>query len=119
MIKIVVEDYVQHISGYRFKLVYDPEIIFGDGLQYQNRISLEFNFAYHWHPLIPSVMKVGESEYAEKDLLWNADLVLKHGFKTFVDSMVKQSAGRVSRLDNVILNVTVIFLSTENFLLFC
>ena len=47
MIKIVVEDYVQHISGYRFKLVYDPEIVFGDDLQYQNRISLEFNFAYH------------------------------------------------------------------------
>jgi len=95
MIKIVVEDYVQHISGYRFKLVYDPEIVFGDGLQYQNRISLEFNFAYHWHPLIPSVMKIGETEYTEKDVMWKPEIVLEHGFSTFVDSMVKQSAGRV------------------------
>ena len=100
MIKIVVEDYVQHISGYRFKLVYDPEIVFGDGLQYQNRISLEFNFAYHWHPLIPSAMKIGETEYSEKDVMWKPEIVLKHGFNTFVDSMVKQSAGRVSHFYN-------------------
>ena len=95
-IKIVIEDYVQHISGYHFKLVYNPEVVFGQNLQYQNRISLEFNHAYHWHPLVPSVLKVEDTDYTIKNILYKPEMVLKHGFKNFVEAMAKQPAGRVS-----------------------
>eukprot|EP00111_Clytia_hemisphaerica_P016397 TCONS_00048548-protein len=94
-IKIVVEDYVQHISGYHFKLVYDPEVAFGKNLQYQNRISMEFNHAYHWHPLVPSVLTVEDSEYTVKDILFKPGMVLKHGFKNMLEGMTTLPAGRV------------------------
>jgi len=94
-IKIVIEDYVQKISGYGFKLIYDPESIHNTPIQFQNRISLEFNHAYHWHPLIPSVLKVEDSEYKIKDVLYKPQVVLKHGLKKFVDALVKQPSGRV------------------------
>ena len=92
----MVEDYVQHISGYDFKLIYDPEVAFGKNLQYQNRISLEFNHAYHWHPLVPSVLTVEDSEYTVKDILFKPGMVLKHGFKNMVEAMTTLPAGRVS-----------------------
>lgn len=95
LIKIVIEDYVQHISGYHFKLVYNPEIVFGKPLQYQNRISLEFNHAYHWHPLIPSELTVDGTTYQTKDTLWKPEILLNHSFKNFVEAMVKSPAGRV------------------------
>ena len=59
-IKIVIEDYVQHLSRYHFKLTFDPELLFGHPFQYQNRIALEFNHLYHWHPLMPDNFVIGE-----------------------------------------------------------
>lgn len=37
-IKIVIEDYVQHLSLYHFKLSFQPELLFDQPFQYQNRI---------------------------------------------------------------------------------
>nr|XP_009688184.1 PREDICTED: prostaglandin G/H synthase 1 [Struthio camelus australis] len=52
-IKIVIEDYVQHLSGYFLSLKFDPELLFGVQFQYRNRIAVEFNQLYHWHGLMP------------------------------------------------------------------
>ncbi len=49
--KIVVEEYVQHISGYRFKLLWECDLL-QDQIQNQNRIHYEFNVLYHWHQLV-------------------------------------------------------------------
>ncbi|XP_010187005.1 PREDICTED: prostaglandin G/H synthase 2 isoform X2 [Mesitornis unicolor] len=57
-IKIVIEDYVQHLSGYHFKLKFDPELLFNQRFQYQNRIAAEFNTLYHWHPLLPDTFQI-------------------------------------------------------------
>ena len=45
-IKIVIEEYVQHLAGYNIKLIYKPELLFGRPFQYQNKISAEFNLLY-------------------------------------------------------------------------
>ena len=47
-IKIVVEEYVQHLSGYNFKLAFKPQLLFGRPFQYQNKISAEFNLLYRY-----------------------------------------------------------------------
>lgn len=93
-IKIVIEDYVQHLSGYNYKLVYNPEILFGEAFQYQNRISVEFNHLYHWHPLMPSTIEIGDTNYTMRDIVYDPSLVLRHGFKELVDSISRQPAGR-------------------------
>ncbi|XP_061094136.1 prostaglandin G/H synthase 2 [Conger conger] len=95
-IKIVIEDYVQHLSGYHFKLKFDPELLFNQRFQYQNRISSEFNTLYHWHPLMPDAFHIQEQVYSYKQFLFNNSVVMNHGIHNLVESFTKQIAGRVA-----------------------
>lgn len=103
-IKIVIEDYVQHLSNYLYKLSFNPELLFGEEHQYSNRITAEFNHMYHWHPLMPDNFNISGSEYTVKDFLFRPDIVIKHGMRDFVDGLVHQRAGAVSIADCFLLN---------------
>ncbi|CAC5373048.1 PTGS2 [Mytilus coruscus] len=92
-IKIVIEEYVQHLSNYNFQLMFKPDLLFGENFQYQARASVEFNHLYFWHPLMPDEFIIGETNYTLSDILVNPGLVIKHGMATFVDSLSKQNAG--------------------------
>lgn len=94
-IKIVIEDYVQHLSGYHFKLKFDPELLFNQKFQYQNRIAAEFNTLYHWHPLLPDTFQIHDQEYTFQQFLYNNSIMLEHGLSHMIKSFSKQSAGRV------------------------
>ncbi|CAG11618.1 unnamed protein product, partial [Tetraodon nigroviridis] len=100
-IKIVIEDYVQHLSGYHFKLKFDPELLFKERFQYQNRIASEFNTLYHWHPLMPDSFHIEEKEYSYKEFVFNNSVVTRHGISHLVESFTKQLAGRVAGGRNV------------------
>ncbi|XP_041126949.1 prostaglandin G/H synthase 2-like [Polyodon spathula] len=100
-IKIVIEDYVQHLSGYHFKLKFDPELLFNKQFQYQNRIAAEFNTLYHWHPLMPDSFFIQDKEYSYQQFLFNNSLVKEHGISHLVESFTKQIAGRVAGGRNV------------------
>lgn len=95
-IKIVIEDYVQHLASYKLYLRYKPELMFGDTFQYDNRIHLEFNHLYHWHPFNPDEFDIQGTKYTMDDFLFNAEPVVKHGMKDFVDSLSKGLAGRMA-----------------------
>uniref|UniRef100_A0AAQ5ZE30 Prostaglandin G/H synthase 2 n=1 Tax=Amphiprion ocellaris TaxID=80972 RepID=A0AAQ5ZE30_AMPOC len=100
-IKIVIEDYVQHLSGYHFKLKFDPELLFNQRFQYQNRIASEFNTLYHWHPLMPDSFHIEETDYSYKQFVFNTSVVTEHGISNLVESFSKQIAGRVAGGRNV------------------
>ncbi|XP_006009312.1 prostaglandin G/H synthase 2 isoform X2 [Latimeria chalumnae] len=100
-IKIVIEDYVQHLSGYHFKLKFDPELLFHQQFQYQNRIAAEFNTLYHWHPLMPDSFLIQGKEYGYHQFLFNNSIVTEHGIRNLVESFSKQIAGRVAGGRNV------------------
>ncbi|XP_015280477.1 PREDICTED: prostaglandin G/H synthase 2 [Gekko japonicus] len=100
-IKIVIEDYVQHLSGYHFKLKFDPELLFNQRFQYQNRIAAEFNTLYHWHPLLPDTFQIQDQEYTYQQFLYNNSIMLEHGLSQMVTSFSKQRAGRVAGGRNV------------------
>ncbi|XP_075384582.1 prostaglandin G/H synthase 2 [Tenrec ecaudatus] len=100
-IKIVIEDYVQHLSGYHFKLKFDPELLFNQHFQYQNRIASEFNTLYHWHSLLPDAFQINNQEYSFQQFMYNNSVLLEHGLTHFVESFTKQIAGRVAGGRNV------------------
>ncbi|XP_008070969.1 prostaglandin G/H synthase 2 [Carlito syrichta] len=104
-IKIVIEDYVQHLSGYHFKLKFDPELLFSQQFQYQNRIAAEFNTLYHWHPLLPDTFQIDDQKYNYQQFLYNNSILLEHGVTQFVESFTRQIAGRVAGGRNVPLAV--------------
>uniref|UniRef100_A0A3B3TA69 Prostaglandin G/H synthase 2 n=2 Tax=Paramormyrops kingsleyae TaxID=1676925 RepID=A0A3B3TA69_9TELE len=100
-IKIVIEDYVQHLSGYHFKLKFDPELLFKERFQYQNRIASEFNTLYHWHPLMPDAFHIQDQVYSYKQFTFNNSLLMEHGVNSLVESFTKQVSGRVAGGRNV------------------
>lgn len=95
-IKIVIEEYVQHLSGYHLKLKFDPELLFNQRFQYQNRIASEFNTLYHWHPLMPDTFHIQQQVYAYPQFFFNNSIVTEHGISNMVEAFTKQIAGRVA-----------------------
>jgi prostaglandin-endoperoxide synthase 2 len=53
LIKIVVEEYINHISPYYFKLRADPSVCWHADWYRANWIAVEFNLLYRWHSLVP------------------------------------------------------------------
>ncbi|XP_039264230.2 prostaglandin G/H synthase 2-like [Styela clava] len=92
-IKIVVEEYVQHLSGFHFKLIYDPEIVMGQ-LSYHNQIHQEFHAIYHWHPMIPDYLEVRGKHYKIRELLFNPKPFVEAGLGNLLSDLHKQFSGR-------------------------
>ena len=95
LIKIVIEDYVQHISNYNFKLMFRPEIVHWQQHRYTYATPVEFAHMYHWHPLMPETFNISGTNYEFKDYVYHSELVVKHGMRAFVDALSRQIAGKV------------------------
>ncbi|MGY2051435.1 peroxidase family protein [Methylobacterium sp. JK268] len=53
LIKVVVEEYINHISPYWFRLLADPTPCYRAVWNRENWIPVEFNLLYRWHSLVP------------------------------------------------------------------
>lgn len=94
-IRIVIEDYVQHLSGYHLKLKFDPTLLFSTQFQYQNRIALEFNQLYHWHPLMPDSFFIDGTKIPYTDFMFNTSMLMYYGVEKLVQAFSTQPAGQV------------------------
>uniref|UniRef100_A0A8C5XA09 Prostaglandin-endoperoxide synthase 1 n=1 Tax=Malurus cyaneus samueli TaxID=2593467 RepID=A0A8C5XA09_9PASS len=104
-IKIVIEDYVQHLSGYYLSLKFDPELLFGYQFQYRNRIAVEFNQLYHWHGLMPDSFIIQGQEYSYKQFIYNTSMLMDYGVEALVESFSKQKAGRIGGIQTINTNI--------------
>lgn len=95
IIRIVIEDYVQHLSGYNFKLKFDPTLMHGSSFQYGNRIAMEFAQLYHWHPLMPDSFLIDGDEINYPDFMFNTSILLHYGLDKLIHSFTRQQAGQV------------------------
>lgn len=57
LIKVVVEEYINHISPYWFKLLSDPAPSYKATWNRENWIPAEFNLLYRWHSLVPEIAR--------------------------------------------------------------
>uniref|UniRef100_A0A8C9UX62 Prostaglandin G/H synthase 1 n=1 Tax=Scleropages formosus TaxID=113540 RepID=A0A8C9UX62_SCLFO len=109
-IQIVIEEYVQHLSGYLLKLKFDPSLLFSSQFQYGNRISVEFTQLYHWHPLMPDSFHIDGSDVPYSHFLFNTSILTHYGVEKLVESFSKQPAGQVCgghNIHHVVANVAV------------
>ncbi|XP_048876296.1 prostaglandin G/H synthase 1-like [Brienomyrus brachyistius] len=100
-IKIVIEEYVQHLSGYLLKLKFDPTLIFGTPFQYGNRVSIEFSQLYHWHPLMPDSFHINGDEIPYQQFLFNTSIITYYGLEKLVEAFSKQRAGQIGGGHNI------------------
>ena len=84
-IKIVIEEYINHISSTCFKLTADPKVAWRAAWNRPNWMTVEFALLYRWHPLVPDrVAWSGESVPSEQMVLDNRYLTaagLEAGFR--------------------------------------
>jgi len=97
-IKIVIEEYVQHLSGYLLQLKFDPTLLFNSDFQFGNRIAQEFSQLYHWHPLMPESFVINGDELSYKQFMFNNTVLTHYGVEVLVDSFTRQVAGQVVNL---------------------
>jgi prostaglandin-endoperoxide synthase 2 len=100
LIKIVVEDYINHIAPYHLKLLADPTGFRNPRWYRQNWMPIEFNLLYRWHSLVPSSFRIGGQDVAIKDTLFNTDKVVELGLGACFEDASNQRAGRVGLLNS-------------------
>lgn len=94
-IKIVVEEYINHISPAPFRFRADPSVAWNAPWNKPNWITAEFSLLYRWHSLIPDNMEWSGTSYPVAATLMNNQLLLNAGLASAFASMSAQQAGRL------------------------
>lgn len=95
LLRIVVGDYVKHISSIDFPFTVEPGMAEKQEWYRSNWITIEFNLLYRWHSMVPDKLVVNGNEYAPDEFKVNSGLLLKHGVESMVTSASKQLAGKI------------------------
>ncbi|WP_405163033.1 peroxide synthase [Nocardia sp. NBC_01499] len=98
LLKLVLEEYINHITPYHFQFKLTPRLsnnVADSPWQRQNWASVEFNLVYRWHSLIPSVLTVGGRELPVTQTLYAGPLLPKAGLGRTFEEASKQGAGQI------------------------
>ncbi|WP_436398552.1 peroxidase family protein [Roseobacter sp. S98] len=92
-IKIVVEDYINHISPLPFNLRADPSVAWNAAWNKPNWITTEFSLLYRWHALIPDQIRWGGKMHPVGSTFMNNALLIDCGLAgAFADISATQAA---------------------------
>ncbi|PCH61432.1 MAG: hypothetical protein COC05_01190 [Gammaproteobacteria bacterium] len=96
LLKLVIEDYVNHIAGLDVLLM-DTSFVEKQKWYRTPWIAAEFNLLYRWHGLVPDTLKVAGRD---ESFVKNFELLTKEGLSNLLKAATMQVAGDIS-LDNV------------------
>lgn len=99
LIKIVIEDYINHITPIKFPLFMEPGIAVNERWHRQNWMSVEFNLLYRWHSLVPSVVRVGGRDKPFSALTWDTSPLTQHGVAFLFDEASGQRCSTIDLLN--------------------
>jgi prostaglandin-endoperoxide synthase 2 len=95
LIKIVIEEYINHITPYHFRLMADPVPFKNERWNRPNWMAIEFNLLYRWHGLIPTTLHMAGAHEPIWRTVFNPALVVEHGVAQLCEDASRQRAGRV------------------------
>lgn len=95
LLKVVIADYINHISPFHHKLFLEPGTGTREEWFRQNWMAVEFNLLYRWHSLVPSSVRVGTHTQPSENVLWDMRLVTRHGLGFLFDEASRQPAGEI------------------------
>jgi prostaglandin-endoperoxide synthase 2 len=96
LLKIVLEDYINHITPTIFRISLDPGSFPNERWYRQNWMAIEFNLLYRWHPLVPSSYFIGGQEVPVIDTLYNTEIPTRYGLGALFEAASMQPAGQVT-----------------------
>jgi prostaglandin-endoperoxide synthase 2 len=94
-LKIVVEEYVNHITPYHFKVIADPSSFTRESWYRTNWMTVEFSLVYRWHSALPEQLVYEGSQLATEETLWNNELLINRGLGELFDEASSQPGSRI------------------------
>jgi Animal haem peroxidase len=95
LIRIVLEEYINHITPYHFRFTLDHQIAARAPWNRQNWASVEFNLLYRWHGLVPSTVLLDGRDVPLADTLHNGRMLVERGLGPAMADASQQRAGRI------------------------
>jgi prostaglandin-endoperoxide synthase 2 len=95
-LRIIIEDYIAHISPTHFKMFVDVGWAEKEDWYRTNRISVEFNLLYRWHQLIPETLSDAVTDLDHKGFRFNNQVLVERGVDACIALASKQPAGAIS-----------------------
>lgn len=95
LLKLVVEEYIIHVSPFDFPLEMVPFVADGASWNRSNWCAVEFNLLYRWHSLVPDTMTVGGQQLGADILRNNNPLLLTEGVESILSGASSSRAGRI------------------------
>ncbi len=100
LLKIVVGDYIVHISPAELKLSVEPGAAEKERWYRTNWIAVEFALLYRWHDLIPKTVRFAGKDHDGSKLKQNIALLLDVGIDRLCVDACQQLAGRIGLHNN-------------------
>lgn len=96
LIKLVIEEYINHITPYHFQFRFDPQGFEKQRWHRPNWVAVEFNLLYRWHGLIPSTLEINDAKLKLDDTMFKTkSLLTARGLGPLFDDASKQHAGAI------------------------
>ncbi|NJN23448.1 MAG: heme peroxidase [Acaryochloridaceae cyanobacterium RL_2_7] len=95
ILKIVVEEYVNHITPYHFNVVADPQPFWKAQWNRPNWMTVEFSLVYRWHSALPDRIQYNGQDYPVVETMWNNDLITRRGLGILFDEASSQPATQI------------------------
>ena len=95
LLKIVISDYIRHISPLNLPLEFQPGIAERENWYRTNRISIEFNLLYRWHSLVPDALSFMPKPNDPSTFLHNNLWLMETGVGNAIDLFSNQPACRI------------------------
>lgn len=90
LIKIVMEEYINHISPYHFQLIADPSVCWHASWNKTNWIPIEFNLLYRWHSLTPDAFEIADEPVPLAGVLYANAHLEKTGLGKLMERVSQQ-----------------------------
>ncbi len=95
ILKIVVEEYINHITPYHFHFIVDPPAFKNPKWYRENWMPQEFSLVYRWHSALPDKFDYDGKTIAMTDSLWNNEMVIQKGLGELFEETSSQPACRI------------------------
>jgi prostaglandin-endoperoxide synthase 2 len=95
LIKIVVEEYINHITPYYFQFRADPTSFKNPSWYRPNWMAVEFNLVYRWHPLVPNTYRIAGRDVSVHDTLYETEMLTDNGLAQLFEDASSQAAGKI------------------------
>ncbi|MCI0466684.1 MAG: cytochrome P450 [Beijerinckiaceae bacterium] len=95
LLKIIIEDYINHLSSAHFKLFVDVGFAENQNWYRTNRIAAEFDLLYRWHSFVPKSVSLRGKPVQVEPMLLDNSLLFDLGVEEVIHAAATERAGRI------------------------